>query len=257
MRHLINIAAIKINTLLLVTLVAVMLYSAGCKKDEEETVKPLFSETGTMTDVEGNAYNTVKIGNQWWMAENLKVTKYRNGNSIPHHNYDADWSDGSAAYTLWSDESNSTVNYPGLLYNWAAVTDTGNIAPVGWHIPTDNEWKELEMTIGMSAAQADNSGWRGTNEGEKLKAKNTQEWVQYSNVWATNESGFTARAGSCRLFDGNWGDPGLRFTGFWWSSSGRSSSEAWYRYLDYKNANVFRSACNKNYGFSIRCVKDN
>lgn len=256
MRYLKNISAIKINAFLLALLAVAALYMAGCKKDEEEAAQPLFTETGTMIDIEGNVYNTVKIGNQWWMAEDLKVKTFRNGILMPHHIDATSWNSTTSAYTSWNDENNNTSDFPGFLYNWSAVTDSNGLAPQGWHVPTDAEWKELERAIGMSEAESANSGWRGTNEGEKLKAKSTQEWYYYNGVWATNESGFTARAGSCRLFDGSWGDPGLRFTGFWWSSSGFTNTEAWYRYLDYKAARVFRSSCDKRYGFSVRCVKD-
>lgn len=140
--------------------------------------------------------------------------------------------------------------------NWFAVSDSENIAPTGWHIPTDDEWKELERFIGMSDGTEDVSGWRGTNEADKLKAAAPEGWTQFENVWGTNTAGFTALAGSCRLNNGKWGEPGLFATGFWWTASDYSTTEAWYRYLDYKKSNVFRSSCLKNYGYSIRCVKD-
>jgi uncharacterized protein (TIGR02145 family) len=115
----------------------------------------------------------------------------------------------------------------------------------------------------MSASESAKSGWRGTNEGDKLKTEGTTGWTQFGDVWPTNESGFTALAGGCRMFNGTtianeWSTPqGLRSVGFWWTATGYSDNEALYRYLDYKNSNVFRSSCAKTYGFSIRCVKDN
>jgi uncharacterized protein (TIGR02145 family) len=226
----------------------------GCIKDKEDAVTPVH-ETGTMTDVDGNVYATVKIGNQWWMAENLKVTKYRNGYFIPNITDTSEWQNRTAGACCEFDPNEHNLAKPGLLYNWFVIADTGNIAPEGWHIPSDDEWKELERQLGMSATEAEESGWRGTHEGEKLRIAGTEGWSGYSDVWATNESGFTALAGSCRLPTGIWGYPGLHYTGFWWSQSA-SGNVATYRYLDYKNANIFRGQCSKNYGYSIRCVKD-
>src|SRR5436190_21272120 len=115
----------------------VILYT-GCKKDEDENT-PAVHETGTVTDIEGNIYQTVKIGDQWWMAENLKVKKYSNGTSILNGQDSIDWVQSTGAYCLYDNNTSS----PGLLYNWFTVTDISNIAPAGWHIPTDEEWKTL------------------------------------------------------------------------------------------------------------------
>lgn len=226
-----------------------IIFTNSCK-EEIETL-PAF-ETGQVTDIDNNIYKTVKIGKQWWMAENLKVKKYRNGNAIPQAQSDIVWKDIAAAYCIYYNNANA----PGLLYNWYAINDTNNIAPEGWHIPSDEEWKELEMYLGMSPNDADKSCWRGTHEGEKLKIEGTQGWTRFGNVWPTNVSGFTALAGGCRLFNGIWADPGLFSTGFWWSSTEHQGAEAWYRYLDYKNPDVFRSHVSKAYGFNVRCVKD-
>jgi uncharacterized protein (TIGR02145 family) len=224
----------------------------GCKKSE--TTPSL--ETGTLIDIEGNVYKTIKIGEKWWMAENLKAKKFRNGNDIPEISGSQmeDWKNATgAAYCQY----NENPDAPGLLYNWLAATDSNNIAPQGWHLPTDEEWKELEMQLGMTREAADKSSWRGTHEGDKLKISGADYWAAYGSVWATNESGFSAMAGGCRVFDGTWSSPGgLFYMGFWWTSTPQQGKDAWYRYLDYKNPNVFRSHASKLYGFSIRCVKD-
>lgn len=221
----------------------------GCKDDNNTA--PV-NETSTVTDIEGNVYQTVKIGNQWWMAEDLKVTKYRNGNPIRNAQSLADWPDTIAAYCLYDNNPSA----PGLLYNFYAVQDTGNIAPAGWHIPTDAEWKTLEITLGMSQAEADKLTWRGTDQGEQLKVASPGGWTRFGDVWSTNSSGFTALAGGCRLFNGVYADPGLFATGFWWTSTLYAEKEGFYRYLDYKSTEVFRSHEVKNYGMAIRCVKD-
>lgn len=232
----------------------------GCKKNEDSSKAA--PETGTMTDIDGNVYQTVKIGNQWWMAENLKVTRYTNGDSVTHLDgggFKSDtltWQqDTIGAYSIYDNNSNNVA--PGYLYNWYAATNTRKLAPAGWHIPSDAEWKTLEMTVGMSSADADKFDWRGTDEGDKLRMASPTGWSVYGDVWNNNESGFSALAGSCIVFNGKVGFPGIHYTGFWWSSSmNLSGSSACYRYLDYKNHNVFRSYCDRHYGYSIRCVKD-
>ncbi len=241
-------AKIRYRSYILTLIALSLLFVTSCKKDETEPVQ----ETGTVTDIENNVYKTVKIGNQWWMAENLKVKTYRNGVSIPKVQSMNDWLNPEAAYCVYQDNEVA----PGLLYNWYVVIDSSNIAPAGWHIPTDSEWKELELFLGMSQVDADNLNWRGTDQGEKLKALGNSQWSEFEGVWGNNESGFNAYAGSCRLFDGKWGEPGLFSNGYWWASSSKSKDEIWYRYLDYKEKRVFRSTVPKEYGFSIRCVKD-
>ncbi len=230
-------------------LVFTLLFVA-CKKDPSP--EPVM-ETGTIHDMEGNTYKTIKIGNQWWMAEDLRATKYRDGTSIKSilPEMDVEWkSDTVGAYTegLYSEG-----NY---LYNWYAVNNIKNIAPEGWHVPTDEDWKELERALGMNTEEANKTGWRGSEEAEKLMKENESSatyWIPFGDVWATNESGFSALPGGCRFFDGTKGDGDAKQTGFWWSST-LQGDQVWYRYLDYKNKNIFRYHGPKAYGFSIRCV---
>ncbi len=247
---------LKNNSKLLFCIVALLLlvFFDSCKKNnpEPETV----IETDSITDIDGNVYKTVKIGNQWWMAENLRVTRYRNGYFIPETKDSAGWiQKTTGAYCLYENNP-ATDKSLGLLYNYYAVTDTGNIAPKGWHIPTDAEWKQLETHLGMSQTECDKSGWRGANEADKLKVKSPQGWTQFENVWSTNESGFTALAASCRLQNAEFGQPGLFSTGFWWTATSSNGDDAYYRYLDYKNSTIYRSQAPLVYGMSIRCVKD-
>jgi uncharacterized protein (TIGR02145 family) len=240
------------RTVVLNLVVAIVFVSGGCKDPDE--AKPA-AETGTVTDIDGNIYKTVKIGDQWWMAENLEVKTFRNGNPVANVTDSADWvSRLTGAYSVY-ENGNTQTKAPGILYNWHAVADPAGLAPEGWHIPSDDEWKKLEQYLGMSTSESDRSGWRGTNEGQKLKVESPEGWTPYGDVWSGNESGFTALAGSCRLANATYGQPGLFSTGFWWTSTDQGT-EAWYRYLDYKNTNIFRSHESKNYGFSVRCVKD-
>lgn len=95
--------------------------------------------TGTVTDIDGNVYQTIKIGNQWWMAKNLKVTHYRNGEAIPNITNDSEWINlSTGAYCAYNNDNGNIATY-GLLYNWYTVVDSRNIAPSGWHVPTDDE----------------------------------------------------------------------------------------------------------------------
>jgi uncharacterized protein (TIGR02145 family) len=192
------------------------------------------------------------------MAENLRVTKYRNGNSLftlQASETDSAWGQKTKGYyCMFYNNSDNKTKY-GLLYNWYAVNDTSRIAPAGWHVPSDAEWKELERYLGMSDVDAVN--WRGGHEGDKLKVQSPTDWTTYGNIWSTNESGFSALAGSCRLFNGTWGYPATGGTGFWWCSDVHTANnQPWYRYLDYKKSGVFRYYGIKTYGMSIRCVKD-
>lgn len=229
----------------------------SCKPEPVATVSK--NETSTVTDRDGNVYATVKIGNQWWMAEDLRVTTYLNGDTIAYHPNSVDWIKDTAAYFKYSSSGDF-----GFLYNWLAVNDSRKIAPVGWHIPSDEEWKVLEMHLGMERISADSISWRGTNQGNKLKiaqpanANSTKYWEidvvsKYTN-WPSNESGFTALPNGCRMFNGTLG-LGPKYTGFWWTSTSKNN-DAWYRYLDYQKANVFRFYGDKYHGFSVRCVKD-
>lgn len=221
---------------------------SSCKKEEVSTNTIQYD---SITDVEGNIYKTVKIGDQWWMAENLRVRKFRNGIELRKTQDEQSWKNKIAAYCKYEDTETNT----GLLYNYFTIIDTSNIAPKGWHVPTDADWKKLEQYLGMSESQTDSISWRGSTEGDKLKALGYSGWAKHKDVWPTNETGFNALAGSCRLPDGRFGYPGLFYTGFWWTST-TSGDSVLYRHLDHKNKNIFRYKASKNYGMSIRCVKD-
>lgn len=218
----------------------------SCKK--EDKVDKIPNETSTMQDVEGNVYATVKIGNQWWMAENLKVKKFSDGsliNEIAISVNDSVWENTSEGAFC------SIDSRYGLLYNWNAVSDTKKIAPDGWHIPTDEEWKTLEKTLGMSDNETNGLAWRGSNVG-LLLMKTSIEWMNPIEIY-TSKEGFNAIPSGCRVFNGNVNNENN--TAFFWTSS-EYNNQAWYRYLDSQNKGVYRQFTHKNYGFSIRCIKD-
>ena len=208
---------------------------------------------GTVTDIDGNTYRTIKIGNQWWMAENLKVTHYRDGDSIPNVTDGPTWRGlTTGAYCEYDNDADSVATY-GRLYNWYAVADVRNIAPPGWHVASDAEWKQLEMYLGMSQPEADQTGWRGTDEGGKLKESGTSHWIS-PNTGATNETGFTGLPGGYRYLGGLYYDIGVHAV--FWSSTENGSGFAWCRNLGNVYSGVHRYDGGKEDGFSVRCVKD-
>jgi len=223
-----------------------MFYS--CEKN------PTGSTTSEVTDIDGNVYQTVKIGDQWWMAENLKVTHYRDGSAIFNVTDTTAWSNmTTGAYCNYENNATNADTY-GRLYNWYAIDDSRDISPTGWHVPTDAEWKELEKFLGMSQTDADNTGWRGNDEGGKLKETGIVHWKS-PNTGATNKSGFSALPAGYRFIDGSYS--GIIYDGYWWSATESGSSNyAWYRLIHYSNSDVHRSNTHKRLGFSVRCVKD-
>ena len=236
--------------------------------DSEQTQTLTISNTGDATlevnlfvgspvvDIDGNVYQTVQIGDQVWMAENLKVSHYRNGDAISTGHSDSEWQSlSTGAYAVYEDNESNADTY-GYLYNWYAVDDSRNIAPEGWHIPTDAEWKELEMYLGMSQSEADDIGWRGTNEGSKLAGR-ADLWNDggLENNAEFGTSGFTALPGGYR-YDSYGYYYHMGNGGSFWSSTEYGSSSAWLRSLSYDYSDVRRYDYDKQYGFSVRCVRD-
>ena len=205
--------------------------------DEANTI------SGFCVDIDGNEYATVIIGNQVWMSENLKVTKYRDGTAIPTGLSNSEWENTtSGAYAVYDNNETHADTY-GYLYNWYAVDDSRNIAPDGWHVPTDDEWTTLTDYLGGTSVA-----------GGKMKETGTSHWNS-PNTGATNESGFTAFPGGYRYgSNGYYNDVGSY--GYFWSSSEPHSSNAWERKLYYDDSGVNRVNTIKKRGFSVRCVRD-
>jgi uncharacterized protein (TIGR02145 family) len=212
------------------------------------------TNTGTMTDQDGNVYQTVLIGNQWWMAENLKAIHYRNGDAIPNVSDGTEWENLTTGAYCAYDNNESNADIYGYLYNWYAVDDTRNIAPEGWHIPTETEWQTLiDYLGGVSVA------------GGKMKEAGTTHWAS-PNDYATNESGSTALPG------GRFPTDIYEFLQIYFSASFWSSTEiiediwtAW-GYTLFHTTNPYLPELTgraispwddpKYLGFSIRCIKD-
>lgn len=212
-----------------------------------------------MTDIDGNEYQIVTIGSQVWMAENLKVTRYKNGDVIPNVTDDNEWSNlSTGAYCSYSNSDYFVKRY-GLLYNWFAVNDIRNLAPEGWHIPTDDEWKELELYLGMDPELVDIPGYLRTQIGVKLKSTSGWKDDDLINEWGfdwrgTNTSGFTALPGGGRF---NYG-PFYAITeeAHFWTSTESTNTYSWERMLKFDGGRVGYVSSNKGHGFSVRCIKD-
>lgn len=240
----------------IIALFLIVVYS--CKKDEVNPINQTNGKTtaifnksltyGTMTDQEGNIYKTITIGTQTWMAENLRTTNYRNGDAINNVIGNKDWiklaTDAYCKYDNTSD--NIGIASRGLLYNFYAVIDERNIAPMGWHIPTDAEWTTLVNSLGGDSIA-----------GGKMKEHGTTHWLS-ENIGATNESGFTSLP--CGWRDNYYGIfEAIDYDVFYWSSTEDDNNFAWYRYLNYDLSSIGRfseSVGDKNSGFSVRCIKD-
>ena len=229
----------------------------------ETEIRQLYHEGGypfNVTDINGNSYNTIKIGTQTWMAENLKSTKYSNGDLIPNITDNGQWQIiGMGAWRYYLDDEGNDDIY-GKLYNWQAVADERHICPVGWHIPSDDEWNILELYLGMDPSESTLTGWRGgsSDVGGKMKASGTDIWST-PNTGATNESGFSALPGGRYNNDGTFIFQGSE--GTWWSSTlfTPDSNLAWLRILNYDNNGSLRGYPQGHMtggGFSVRCIKD-
>lgn len=215
-----------LRILLMIGIIIPTLFFTSCKKDEE-TNNPSDNTTGEFTDNrDGQVYKWVEIGNQTWMAENLN---YETPNS---------W---------WYDNNSANGDIYGRLYKWEAAL---TVCPSGWSLPSDDEWKTMEMALGMSKSEADDEFLRGTDEGGKMKS--TSGWINNGN--GTNSSGFNARPGGDRLSSGSFVELGI--AGAWWSSTESQYSKAVHRSLGGDIDQVFRFIYTTRAGLSVRCLQD-
>ncbi len=232
--------------------------SRGLSETMEKPIS-VIEAVGSVTDIDGNIYQTIVIGGQEWMMENLRVSRYRNGDSIATGFSNPEWQflygTEIAAYAVLDDEESNAEIY-GYLYNGCAFNSGKKLAPTGWHIPTDDEWKELELYLGMSQEEVDlGDGFRGTNEGSKI-AGNADLW--YSGELENNNefglSGFTALPGGHRSIYGQYSNGGEE--GHFWSSTQAGDYGVPFRMLTRDNSKIYRYVENKYAGLSVRCVRD-
>ncbi len=202
----------------------------------------------SMTDQEGNTYKTIQIGNQTWMAENLKTAHYRNGDLIPMVSDASIWSGISFGATCWYNNDSTAFDCPyGRLYNWYAVADPRGLCPAGWHVPSNDEWEVLGNFFG-GASQAG-----GSLKSIGILETSTGYWNS-PNLNASNISGFSALAGGYRIIQGDFYDLGPN--GYWWTSSQADNSVGLLRRLYTNYSALGGGAFFKTYGFSVRCLKD-
>jgi uncharacterized protein (TIGR02145 family) len=208
------------------------------------TSTPLSMPGPGVTDINGNTYATIVLGNgQEWMAENLRVTTYANGDPIPNVMDNLAW--GQITVGAWSYFNNSSQNdIPyGKLYNWYAVTDPRNVCPAGWHAPSEEEWTQLtDFLGGLDLA------------GGKLKTTGTQYWLP-PNTGATDTIGFSGLPGGARFYlDGTFVQLGTG--GNWWTTSENNGGGGWGRLLENDNATIWPTSGVKQNGLSVRCLRD-
>lgn len=224
--------------------------------DSISFVPPL--PAGTIRDVDGNIYTSVKIGTQTWLVQNLRTTRYRNGDLIPNITDNGAWaSTKTGAYSMYDNNPANGAVY-GYLYNWHAVNDRRNIAPAGWHVPTQEEWLTLENYLSANGFNFD--GTRSGNKFAKTLASRTL-WKGSStpggpgnNMSVNNSTNFTGLPGG-----GRYGTTGVFFSqseaAFWWTREESTDIEAYYRGLFYGYSFFSNFVSSKNLGFGIRCIK--
>ena len=238
-------------------------FKAGIYDDEQyetETIEkfiPVKLCFGCETDIfedprDGKQYKTVVIGEQTWIAENMAYLPYVTDASListtePYH-YIYNYRGTEVNEGTLTDEYRNF----GVLYNWPAAI---NACPEGWHLPTDNDWKKLELFLGLPVAQLDRYGWRGINTGDRIKATGTDLWYS-PNDRASDMAGFSA-------IPGGYFSEGSHFTykgsfGKWWTSTEDDPDDkiAYYRVLHFNSNQIFRGENYMEHGYSVRCVKD-
>jgi uncharacterized protein (TIGR02145 family) len=231
------------NKIWYVSIIIFTILLTNCKKENNSNDS---NSLLTVTDIDGNVYHTIAIGTQIWMVENLKTTRYRNGDFIPTTTPSTfNISNETSPKYQWAYfGNNSNIATYGRLYTWASVVDIRNISPIGWHVPTDAEWTTLTTNLGGESIA-----------GGKLKENGTIHWHS-PNTGATNEKSFTALPSGFRNPDGWYNSIGFNCS--WWSSTESESDtvSAYLRTILFNDSIIFRPMCWRLHGFSVRCIKD-
>ena len=250
--------------LTIILLGAMAMLFSNCKNDEPNTTFNPDGKTGTVKDIEGNAYAFIKIGDRWWMAENLKTTKYRNGTPIEYPGTDNDaWANDTTGVYAWFDNDIAWKDSYGALYNWYAVNNTNGLCPEGWHIPSDAEWTQLvDYAIAQGFSNESDNPEGAGNALKSCRQENSPlgkdcntavhpRWEEDDIHHGFDEFGFSGLPGGVRNHDGDFGTNG--FFGGWWSTSGTDSGLAWG--LD-NGGSASYGETNKEFGLSVRCIRD-
>jgi len=228
-------------------------------------VAPSFTcGTSTVSDVDGNSYETVAIGTQCWMKSNLRVMNYNNNDLIPDST-NSTWGTaiiGARTGYVATGVTGVYVGTFGYLYNWYAVNDSRKLCPAGWHVPTDSDWNKLVISLHSGTTVADTSSTsslQSATAGTALKSQAINSSVGSGLGWnpgspGTNTSGFTALPGGFRNNAGSFNN--IRDNAFFWSATEIDNDGAWNRGLNGGNGNVYRSGILKTFGASVRCLRD-
>lgn len=235
--------------------ILILFLAFGCKKDEVSSINQTNGRSsavfnpnltyGTMTDQDGNEYKTFHINGQTWMAENLRTTKYRNGDYIPKIIDNNTWTNlTTGAYCNYNNTENiDTIATYGRLYNWYTISDTRNLAPEGWHVATNTDWELLSLLLGGE----DIAGFKYREIGD-------YHWYGFSE-YATNESGLTILPSGLRSpSEGTFCCIGSK--GIYWSSTQADDSYAWIKPFIMQTNDCVHLSNHVKYGFAVRCVKD-
>ena len=238
----------------------------GCSDDNDDVLPPGDDTPVKVYDIDGNEYKTVIIGDQVWMAENLRVTRYNNEDDIPTGLSNAEWQNTtSGAYAIYNNDDNMLQAY-GKLYNWYAVHDSRGLCPEGWSVPSDGDWTVLANYV---VRQGFPNEWDHPNgAGNALKSCrqvghpdggdcDTSEhprWNSHGTHSGFDEFGFSALPGGRRWSDGSFDFVGD--LGHYWSATEGSGTNAWNRNMKSNYGNLNRGSYRKAHGFSIRCLRD-
>ena len=219
-------------------ILVILMFTALTYGQKKTSIPAKQKANATAAAATNSSIKSVKIGDQVWMAENLNVAKFRNGDLIPEAKTDEEWVKDQPAWCYYENNAENGKKY-GRLYNWWALTDPRGLAPEGWHIPTAAEWEKLGASLGGIAVA-----------GPKLR--NATGWQNNSN----NSTGFSALPGGLRYETGQFSEIGA--TGLWWGSTQNDASGNMCHSLNGQNdwLGYFEGKAKQPYGFSVRCVKD-
>jgi uncharacterized protein (TIGR02145 family) len=208
--------------------------------------------TMNLTDIDGNVYKTIAIGSQDWMKENFRATRYSDGTPVPNEPDNKKWGTmTTGAYCWYNNDQANSKNANGALYNWYAVSSNHKLCPVGWHVASDDDWKKMELSLGMTVKQAE--GTLKRSPGKAAQIKDTSGWIKDGK--GTNATDFSALAAGFRssttgLFTN------LGLDACWWTSTEDKADVAWLRNMYFSLNDIYRISDNKSHGFSVRCVRD-
>jgi uncharacterized protein (TIGR02145 family) len=215
-----------------------LLFIYGCKKTED--VQSTQPPPGKLIDADSNIYETVTLGTQTWMAENLKTKKFRNGELIPTTTLNVT-NETKPVYQWAYNDDQAIAKVYGRLYTWYAATDSRNICPTGWHVPSDTEWETLKTYLG------------GFTVGGQLKDRDTTYWKS-PNIGGSNKTGFKGLGEGYRTADGVY--VSLKVSSYFWSSTENTSVLGWGQALHYNDSLIVRGGYFKQAGVGVRCLKD-